>query len=117
MPTGTLAVALLAALLAGGCAPSTLYQWGEYQALLYEMYAEPGNATPEKQAEILANQIAETQMDGRLVPPGVHAHLGHMYFLLGDVQAASQQFMKEKAAFPESAVFIDGILDRLAQRG
>ena len=108
------AIVVLALLGCSGCAAPTMYRWGEYQDLLYEMYAEPGNAPPEKQAEVLARQIGETRAKEQWVPPGVHAHLGYMYFLLGNEQAAAEQFEEEKAAFPESAVFIDGLLGRMA---
>jgi hypothetical protein len=47
------------------------------------------------------------------VPPGVHAHLGYMYYLQGNTGAAYQEFMTERELFPESATFVNGIQQRL----
>ena len=41
------------------------------------------------------------------LPPGWHAQLGYAYFQLGKLDQAKQEFEAEKAAFPQSAVFMD----------
>ncbi len=112
----TLALALaMATSLAtlAGCAAPTFYNRGSSQKFLYEMYAEPGNATPETQLETLTREVQEARSKGQRIAPGIQAHLGYMYFLVGDVGAATAQFAAEKAAFPESATFVDGMLARL----
>lgn len=105
-------LALLAA--AAGCAtPEAHYRWGVYEDLVYEMYARPGEADPGTQAAVLSEDVARTLAEGKRVPPGVHAHLGYVYYQQGLAEAARQEFLTEKQLFPESAVLIDGILERM----
>ena len=101
-------------LLAVGCAQKPqIYRWGVYEDLVYEMYAKPGKADPVTQVAKLSEDITRTQAEGKRVPPGVHAHLGYMYFLLGNTEAAYREFVTEREMFPESATFINGMLQRL----
>ena len=102
--------ALVLAVLAAGCGPGPLYQWGRYEGLVYEMYAHPGKAEPAEQIEALSADITRAEAAGRAVPPGVHAHLGYMYLQQGNAMAARAQFETEKRLFPESAVFMDRLL-------
>ena len=84
-----LAAAALAAVLAAGCAQQPyIYRWGVYEELVYEMYAKPGKADPGTQVAKLSEDIARTEAQGGRVPPGVHAHLGYMYYLQGNRDAA-----------------------------
>ena len=100
--------------LASGCAEKPqIYRWGVYEELIYAMYAEPGAADPDVQVVRLSEDIDRTHSEGKRVPPGVHAHLGYMYYLAGDADAALNEFATERALFPESEVFIDGIFARL----
>jgi len=109
-----LAAGAIATLLSSGCAQKPLiYRWGIYENLVYEMYAKPGKADPGTQVAKLSEDIARTESEGQRVPPGVHAHLGYMYYLQGSSNAAYQEFVTERALFPESATFVDGILRRL----
>lgn len=112
-----LAGAAMAVVLASGCAQQPLiYRWGVYEELVYEMYAKPGKADPGTQVARLAEDIARTQAEGKRVPPGVHAHLGYMYYLQGNSDAAYAEFVAERELFPESTTFVDGILRRLGKR-
>jgi hypothetical protein len=110
-----LAVAVLAT--ASGCTQTTdIYRWGEYEDLVYAMYVKPGTADPGTQALELAEDVARTESEHRRVPPGVHAHLGYLYYLQGNIDAAFVEFQTEKELFPESTVFIDGMIARMARR-
>jgi hypothetical protein len=114
-----LAAALGAALLlvGSGCAkPVLIYRWGVYESLVYDMYAKPGEADPVTQTAKLTEDIARTHAEGARVPPGVHAHLGFLYYSQGQVDSAYQEFAIEKQLFPESTVLIDGILDRMERQ-
>ena len=97
-----------------GCAINTptLYHWGEYENLIYSMYIEPGSADPTMQVEKLTTDIQRAADRGKNVAPGVYAHLGFMYALLGNVELSKAAFDEEKALFPESSVFIDGMMKR-----
>jgi len=105
----------LAVLVVGvGCAQTpALYRWGLYEDLLYDMYKSPGKADPATQVAKLREDVAETESTGRRVAPGVHAHLGYMYYLQGNAAAAAEEFRRERELFPESAPLIDGMLRRM----
>lgn len=117
--TGASKIAILMVLvnlpLISGCVTQKppLYRWGEYEQLVYEMYAEPGKAEPDTQVAKLSEDVGRTQAEGHRVPPGVYAHLGYMYYVQGNQGAAMSAFATEKALFPESTVFVDAILQRL----
>ncbi len=97
-----------------GCATSEpLYYWGNYEDLIYQMYLEPGSADTGAQVAKLKEDINKASNAGKPVPPGLHAHLGYMYFLQSDTHAAALEFETEKKLFPESATFIDGLMGRL----
>ena len=87
-----------------------LYHWGPYETLVYQMYAEPGRADPSAQVEQLARDVAAAQASGERVAPGVHMHLGYMYWLQGDAGAARAEIETEKRIFPESSVFAERLL-------
>ena len=97
-----------------GCATSEpLYYWGDYEELIYQMYIEPGAADSATQVAKLKEDINKASTAGKPVPPGLHAHLGYMYFLQSDTHAAVLEFEMEKKLFPESIKFVDGLMGRL----
>lgn len=105
---------LICAALAGGCAsaPKGHYYWGHYEALLLEMYTEPGSADPLAQIEKLTEDLQQAENFGKPPPPGFYAHLGLMYAMNGNESQAEAAFLLERELFPESAVFIDGMMER-----
>src|SRR3972149_7373110 len=97
---------LLGALTAlSACAPKTFYHWGNYEDIVYAGYVSPGKIDSDTQIAKLSENIEQARAQGKPVPPGVHAHLGYLYFLQGNPSAAQQEFETEKSLFPESAVF------------
>jgi hypothetical protein len=111
-----LAASVLAALSSACAQPTSLYRWGEYESLVYDMYMRPGKADPTTQIAKLSEDIERTNAEGQHVPPGVHAHLGYLYYGQGQRDAAYEQFTIEKTLFPESTVFIDGVLARMKKQ-
>lgn len=101
-------------MLTGGCAtaPKELYYWGNYETLLYQMYNNPGEATAVIQVDKLEQDINRAEASGKNVPPGLYAHLGIMYASLGKLADAEAAFEEEKSRFPESAILIDGMMQR-----
>ncbi|TVZ41548.1 hypothetical protein P886_0894 [Alteromonadaceae bacterium 2753L.S.0a.02] len=89
-----------------------LYYWGDYEQLIYDWYHKPGSAVPSEQIYKLNEVISRAEQEGKAVAPGIFAQLGMMYAMVGNPAAAEQAFREEKARFPESAVFIDGLLER-----
>lgn len=107
-----LAVALFFALLTGCATQKPLYYWGEYEALLLDIYASPGDADPNTQIEKLTSTIQRAQNQNLQVAPGVYAHLGMVYAQQGNPGMAAEALRTEKQLYPESADFIDGLLKR-----
>jgi hypothetical protein len=109
-----LAMAGACAIGSAGCAatPQPIYRWGVYEDVVYETYAK-GGADPGTQILVLSEDIVRTQAAGKRVPPGAHAHLGYLYAATGQPDLAAQQFQLEKDLFPESATFVDGMLERM----
>jgi len=112
------AAALSAALAAAACAtkkPAALYDWGDYEHSIYRMYCEPGAFDPAAEVHKLETQIEDTLAHERKVPPGVYAHLAMLCESAGDAPGAAGYLRAEKAAFPESAAFVDGMLARMSK--
>lgn len=105
--------ALLWAALPGCATRQPIYYWGSYEDLLHAMYTHPGEADAGMQVVTLNEDIDKAHAAGKKVAPGVHAHLGYMHYQQGNVDAARREFETEKALFPESAKFIDGMLKRM----
>lgn len=96
-----------------GCATNkSIYYWGEYESLIQASYLEPGTAESSLQIQKLTADIEKASSLGKKTPPGVYAHLGYMYAIEGNVTKSNEAFLEEKALFPESALFIDGMLER-----
>jgi len=68
------------------------------------------------QVEKLEQDYQQARAANKPVPPGFHAYLGFLYFQLGKMDQAKQEFMTEKANFPESAVFMDRLLANLDKK-
>lgn len=102
---------LLLAALASGCnpAPKKLYQWDAYQPSVYQHY-QADTANLAEQIQKLEASIEKASATGVSVPPGMHAHLGMLYFNTGREHEARAQFNAEKSLFPESTHFMDYIL-------
>lgn len=103
----------LAVFLVTGCATQQdIYYWGEYEQLIYDFYVEPGSADPQMQIEKLTADIQKSESLGKRVAPGIYAHLGYLYAVQGKDSQSKAAFMEETTLYPESIVFIDGMLSR-----
>jgi len=104
---------ILVALLAlSGCATNHgLYEWGGYDALLYQSYKEPAGVPKNMQA--LAAHIGALEKGGKRVAPGLHADLGTMLLQAGDKDGALSNFRRERELWPESAVLMDAMIKNL----
>ncbi len=106
-------VSLLSVFLVAGCATNKeMYYWGEYEQLIHDAYVKPGSADPQTQIEKLNTDIQKTESLGKKVAPGIYAHLGFLYAVQGKNSQSKAAFMEEKSLYPESKIFIDGMLDR-----
>jgi hypothetical protein len=111
---GGVTVAASACLLAGCVTqPHTIYNWGNYEELIYASYVSPEDLPAEKQVEVLEKDYQVARATNLRLPPGWHAHLATLYFQLGKQDQARQELLTEKAEFPESAMFVDRLIANL----
>ena len=95
-----LGVSMAAVLLVGCVTPQPpLYRWGNYEDIIYAGYKNPGSSDPVTDAELLAEDMARTEAEGKQVPPGVRVHLGYLYFEQGRTDEARALFEMEKQVF------------------
>jgi len=111
--TGTLLALSLSACVE---APKPLYYWGNYEQLVYDMYKNPGNATPEVQLQKLNQDIQIAQNKGLRVAPGIYAHIGMLYASMGDAGSAKAALEQEQQLYPESTQFVSGLIKRMDKR-
>ena len=93
-----------------------LYRWGEYENIIYKGYKDQGGSDPVNDAILLSEDMARTEAEGMQVPPGARIHLGYLYFTQGRTDEARALFELERENFPESKVFVDGLLARMGAR-
>jgi hypothetical protein len=107
-----LAVALACALTMG-CAhrPAPLYDWGSYQAQVYEHFKGQGKG-PQEQLAAMEEDLQKIRSTDGHVPPGFHAHMGLLYLALGKDDQAVQSWRTEQTLFPESKAYIDFLLSK-----
>lgn len=100
-------LSLVAAALMTGCKSPEIYYWGHYENLVYATYAKPDKVTAESQVLVMQEDMHKAVSANKPLPPGFHAHFGYLYYQIGKPDEALEEFKKEKAQFPESAVLMD----------
>ena len=108
------ALVLLAFL--SGCAgtpPQSLYGWGSYEE---QVYAHLKGESREQQIEAMERDRQRIEAAGKVLPPGFYAHLGLLYVETGHDGEAIACFDTEKNRFPESATFMDFLLDKYKKK-
>ncbi|AXT40785.1 DUF4810 domain-containing protein [Alteromonas sp. BL110] len=86
-----------------------LYYYGEYNTAVYS-YLKGEETTLEEQILVLEETVQLAAANGKSIAPGVHAHLGMLYFESGNAQQGEAHFETEKQLFPESTQYIDFLL-------
>jgi len=98
-----------------GCATRTgLYQWGGYDAMLYQSYKNPEKAVELRQG--LELHISKMEAAKQKVAPGLYAELGTLYLQVGDAVNAVAMYTKERDAWPESRGLMDSLITNVAKR-
>jgi len=93
-------------LVACASSPRSLYYWGDFPQANYAwLQDDPQN--DEKILDTLEKNAQRAVANNHDLPPGFHAHLGLLYLKLGQTDKAVAHLQAEKAAFPESAPFMD----------
>jgi hypothetical protein len=89
------------------------YYYGEYSEAVYS-YFKADDTSISQQIAILEEVIEQARGKGKPVPPGVHAHLGMLYFEAGSSDQGVANFEQEKFLFPESVTYIDFLMNNMA---
>ena len=103
------AAAVVASALAACATDTQIYNWGDYEAKLYDYSKKPDLR------ENYRTSLIETIEDGAAtnrVAPGLNAELGYLYLEDGDVETAIMYFEEEQRLFPESAYFLKSVISR-----
>lgn len=110
-----LIVLLACGLFLTGCAnrPS-LYQWGGYDAMLYQSYKDPEKVVAFRTG--LELHIAQMELSKQKIAPGLYAELGTIYLQAGDSSKAVAMYTKEREAWPESRGLMDTLINNVAKR-
>ena len=103
--------ASLAFLLAGCKTTEPIYYHGGYSNAVYQ-YLKNDELSLEQQIQMLELIIEGAANEGKPVMPGVHAHLGLLYFDSGNSDLASSHFATEQTLFPESKKYLDFLLSQ-----
>jgi hypothetical protein len=101
---------LVCALAVSGCATNkNLYDWGGYDALLYNSYKDP--TTVGANIQKLEAHIHTLEAGKQKVPPGLYADLGTLQLQAGDKEKAQANFTKERELWPESAGLMNALIN------
>ncbi len=92
---------------------SSYYTWGTYEQSVWELTHAEGATDVDVQIQKLTEQVERTRQEGGRIPPGLHAHLGLLHSMRGELDTAQAAFESERELFPESATFIDGVIKRM----
>ena len=90
-----------------------IYYYGAYPEAVYS-YFKADDLSISQQITILEELIEQARGMHKSVPPGVHAHLGMLYFETGNSGLGLTNFEQEKALFPESVNYIDFLINNMA---
>lgn len=101
---------LTVALATSACAPTSLFEWGNYEPALYAYSQNPENRSVYKDALEKAIERGRTR---NAVAPGLLAELGYLHMEDGDYAEALRYFQEERTRFPESAGLMDRVIARL----
>jgi hypothetical protein len=106
---GTLVMGAGLLFLLAACATPSRFEWGGYEGALYAYAKKP--TLRENYRQALTKAVDDGKRTSRLAP-GLQAELGYLALEDGDTAHAVQFFEAEMQAFPESKVFLEGIVAR-----
>jgi len=110
------AVAVCAALTGCAAPRQPLYAWNDYQPQVYQYLKDDGSTGAEDQLLKLEETRQKVQAEGKALPPGYRAHMALLYSKTGNNEKTVEQLAEEKQYFPESATFMDTLLQTFAGR-
>lgn len=100
-------------LLLASCSSTSMYDTSGYKHCVYQMTATPDAVEVDMQIATMEGVLERARAADQRVAPGIHAHLGYLYSLRGDMDSTLAAFLSEKELYPEATVYIDGLLARM----
>lgn len=104
-------VALCGLVISGCAAKHSLYQWGEYDAMLYQSYKNPEKSEALRRG--LELHLAKMEQSKQRVAPGLYAELGTLYLQVGDRLKATSCYIKERDLWPESRSLMNALIKNI----
>lgn len=98
-----------------GCT-TDFYHWGRYEYALYNAYAHPEEWDRIRLIDLMEEDREKARTTDRPLPPGWHGHMGLLYYDDGQLDRALAEFQAEQQQFPESAPFMNHLLNRMSQQ-
>jgi hypothetical protein len=89
-----------------------MYMWEAYPRQQYDTLLRV-SASPDEQIAALDAHVEKARGASAVLPPGLRAHLGMLKLSAGNPDEARRLWEGEKAAFPESAPYMNQLLKRL----
>lgn len=94
--------------------PAPLYAWEGFARQQYNTLVSANTSgVPGEQLLAMQAHAEKARGAGAALPPGFRAHLGLLKLSAGDAQGAREAWQAEIVAFPESAPYMQRLLDRL----
>lgn len=103
-------VLAITAVLAGCKTKDPIYYHGQYNAVVYN-YFKAEDMTISEQVQALEELVDTAKAKNKSIAPGIHAHLGMLYFELGNANLGLEHFNTETELFPESKPYIDFLVN------
>ena len=100
---------MLTALLMSCKTVEPLYYHGNYNSAVYS-YFKAEEISLEEQISMMQEIIRGAESNAKAIAPGVHAHLGMLYFEAGNASEGITHFEIEKKLYPESTHYIDFLM-------
>ena len=95
--------------------PTTLYSWDNYVDASYNFYKKQ---TPESKERLLTTyekMIKKPTGTRKVEAPGVYAEYGYLLLQNDKTEEGLEMLQKERELYPESAIFINALIDKFSK--
>ena len=108
-------IVCLLVLSAIGCAPQTLYRWGDYESKLHKYYDDP--TTQASYLYAVREIVANSEEDSMKPPPGLCLEYGIALYQFGYQADVTVNLEQEAPYWPESAGPVGVMMKRMDEMG
>lgn len=104
----------LGMIVIAGCSSAELYYWGTYETAVLRSAADEFAIDPTSEIATLEKTVQDAERRRKVLPPGLRAHLGWLYFRAGDGARARVLFEEEMDNYPQATVLMTRLITGLA---